>query len=986
MKRYSGNVREIVFLACVISGLVWCARANAAGFTVFDGRRVAAISYDPQAAVPIRKAASLLSHDLTRLTGRTPAVGAAFGDAGDGIIIGLAASPYIAKLLRQNGIGTTPIAGKWETYGRAVIPAPWDARKKALLIFGSDTRGTIWGVIDLTREMGVSPWEWWADVGIRRVSRISVDAGLRYSKEPSVKYRGFFINTGRLQIWAARTFDPAQRGIGPATYARVFELMWRLKANTLWPAMSDRDTAFNEVAANYDVARDYGIIRGSSHVEMLLRNNSHEWNAKTMGPYNWVTNKQRMIEYWQQAVARFGRYDNLYTVGLRGADDFPMEGANTPEQMARVVSDAIAAQRKILGETLHEPADEIPQVFTPYKEITAAYNTGHLELPADVILNWSDDNFGYMMQLDNPAERKRPGGAGVYYHATFWGAPAAYLWLGSTDPSLMWEEMTKAYHFDARRLWILNVGSIKPVEFLNDFFLAMAFDIDAFSKPASVQEYLRTWAGSTFGPQYRDRIAGIMWRYYKLAFDKNPELASFSTTFPESSVQVSRFDILDFGDENARRAAAYEALMEESAKLMAVMPADRKAAFYELVQYTVDTGGNLSLRQLALDKSVAYGLQHRASANQYGEEAAAAQERIAADTRRFNDAVAHGKWRGMITDYPHPLPNYEAPYIPHWTAPADARNCGVQVEGGGYFDDVGWWTPTLPSFHRELGDHSYYLDVFTEAPIDEGWSAESSAPWIRIDQRSGHFSEAGSFEQRILVSIDWAKAPRQGEGTVTVTCAAGKQPLPVHVRIAPPLRDEAASFIDSQGIVSMYAAHADVMSGRWNVLDGVGHTGADLQSDLDLAPVEMSDRAAFARAPRAVYRFATGIQDHDYSFPNYVIDDVATIKAIALPTFPITKGDRLRIAISLDGGAPKVLDFSIVYYGAKWRQNVLDNAAIVALHDVPIAPGSHTLTVTALDPGVTLDRFEIDFAGSSHAYGPVPETRVAAPGRRDQSL
>ena len=980
MLRCSGLAAGALALAALLTraGCV-----SAADFTVFDGRTVAAITYEPGAEIPIRKAAALLSHDLTQLTGRTPTVGPASGnggnadDAGNGIIVGLASSPYIAKLLKQNGIGTGPIAGRWETYGRAVVPAPWNRSKMALVIFSSDTRGTIWGVIDLTREMGVSAWEWWADVKIRRVDHVSVDAGLRYSKEPSVKYRGFFINTGRLQIWAAHTFDPARGGIGPKTYARVFELMWRLKANTLWPAMSDHDIAFNEIPANYDLARDYAIIRGSSHVEMLLRNNSHEWDPKTMGPYNWLTNQPRMIRYWEEAVQKFGRYDNLYTVGLRGADDFPMEGANTPEKMAQVVSAAIAAQRRILSETLHEPAAEIPQVFTPYKEIAAAYNTGHLAVPADVILNWSDDNFGYMMQLDDPAERGRPGGAGVYYHATFWGAPAAYLWLGSTDPSLMWEEMTKAYHFDARKLWILNVGSIKPVEFLTDFFLAMAFDEDAFRKPASVQAYLRDWAGRNFGPQYRDAISDIMWRYYKLAFDRNPELASFATTFPESSVRQSGFNILDFGDENARRAAAYQSIMAESAKLMAKVPPDRKAAFYELVQYTVDTGGNLSLRQLALDKSIAYGLQHRASANRYAAEAEAAQEQIAADTRRFNEVTANGKWRGMVTDYPHPLPGYEAPYVPHWQAPPDARKCGVQVEGGGYFDDVGWWTPTLPSFHRELGNHAYYLDVFTEAPVDEGWQAVPSAPWIRIDHRAGRFSRAAdSFERRILVSVDWARAPRQGEGTVTIQCSAGRQPLPVHVRIAPPLQGARASFIDSQGVVSMYAAHADVLSGAWNVLTGVGHTGADLQSNLDLEPVAMSDRAAFAKAPRAVYRFATGVQDHDYSFPNHVIDDVATIKAIALPTFPISKGDDLRIALSLDGGAPRVVDFRIVYYGAKWRQNVLDNAAVVAIHDVPIAPGNHTLTVTALDPGVTLDRFEIDFAGASPAYGPVPETRV----------
>ncbi|MDR3527375.1 MAG: glycosyl hydrolase 115 family protein [Rhizomicrobium sp.] len=962
------------FLFGCLGLLLATASASGAQMTLFDSQHMVSIRYDATGGAPLAKAAALLGHDLQALSGSKPRIGTA-EDGATAVIIGLASAPQIAALLKANHISTAPIEGKWESYGRAVVTLA--SHKRALVIFGSDIRGTIWGVIDLTREMGVSPWEWWADVKTRKVDRLAVSAALHYAKPPSVKYRAFFINSDNLRKWAAKSFDPEAGGIGPKTYARVFELMWRLKANTLWPAMNPKDPPFNSFAENYDLAKDYAIVRGSSHVEMLLRANSLEWDPKLRGPYNWLTNKAKMIEYWRESVEKFGGYENIYTVGLRGADDFPMQGADTPEKMADVLSDAIAEQRKILSEVLHKPADQIPQVFTPYKEITPAYNTGRIKLPEDIILNWSEDNFGYIMQLDNAAEQQRSGGAGVYYHATFWGAPAAYLWLGSTDPALMWEEMTKAYHFKARKLWVLNVGSIKPVEFLNEFFLAMAFDVDAFAKPESVQAYLRAWAGQNFGPQHQDAIAHIMGQYYKLAFDKNPELASFSTTFPESSVQQGKFNIVDFGDENARRAEAYKAIMAQAESVMAAMPEDRKAAFYELVQYTVDAGGAMSLRQLALDKSIAYGLQHRASANVYAQEAEAAQEKLTADTLRYNKVIENGKWNGEIKAYAHALPNYEAPAIPEWKAPADARNCAVQVEGGGYFDDEGWWTPTLPSFHRELGTHSYYLDIFTQAPVDEAWRAEPNAPWITLSANAGQFSVATKrFEQRLLVSVDWSKAPVKGEGLVTVYCAAGKQPLPVHVRIAPPLADKTASFIDSQGVVSLYASHADSLTGAWHVLSGVGHTGADLQADLDLQPVDVKDPTQMAKAPHAVYRFATGPQDRDYSFPNYVIDEITTIRAIALPSFPITKANRLRIALSLDGGTPRVLDYSIDYYGAKWRQNVLDNAAVVELHDVPLKPGSHTLTITALDPGVTLDRFEIVFAGASAAYSAIPETRV----------
>ena len=412
---------------------------------------------------------------------------------------------------------------------------------------------------------------------------------------------------------------------------------------------------------------------------MLLRNNALEWDPKTKGPYNWVKNKDRLKDYWRGAVEQWGQYDNLYTIGMRGADDFPMEGADSAEKMGDILRDVVTEQRNILTETLHKPADQIPQVFTPYKEVAAAYNTGRIDLPKDVTIIWPDDNYGYMLQLDDAKERQRPGGSGVYYHATFWGAPGNYLMLGSTDPNLMWEELRRAYHADARTVWMLNVGNIKPCEYLVDFFLAMAFDMDAFATPGSTQRYMRDWAAQTFGAEHGAQIADIMWRYYKLAFDRNPEFTGFTTTFPETPVQQGRFAITDFGDENARRADAYRSIMTQSKGLLASLPDDRKSAFFELVDYTINTGGNMSLQQLDLDKSLAYGLQRRASANRYAEDAQQAHQAIVDNVRRYNQATEGGKWNGIVTDYPQFLPNYLPPAIPHWTMPTDERRCGVQL-------------------------------------------------------------------------------------------------------------------------------------------------------------------------------------------------------------------------------------------------------------------------------------------------------------------
>jgi hypothetical protein len=407
----------------------------------------------------------------------------------------------------------------------------------------------------------------------------------------------------------------------------------------------------------------------------------------------------------------------------------------------------------------------------------------------------------------------------------------------------------------------------------------------------------------------------------------------------------------------------------------------------------------MNFQQLYLDKSILYGLQHRASANVYSEQSKLAYQAISAARDKYN-ALENGRWRGFVGMQGN-LPAYQAPYLPTWQPVKDEPRRGIQVEGGGYFNDRGFWFPTLPSFHRELRDRSYYLDVFNQLPTDGEWSATprpfdpvvatanrlpteaewnavAKAPWIKLDRTAGRFSARDKiFEQRLHVSVDWSKAPKEGEGLITIRTSTGTQPFDVHVRIAPEVADKSVSFIESQGVVSMHATHADVKIGNWRVVDGLGHTpDGVLQTDLDMAPVDPADAAALAKAPYAEYHFGTAPLDRNYHFPNYLLDYSATIRAIGLPVFPTTKDGRLRIAVSLDGAPPKVLDFSSEYYAATWRQNVMTNAAVVQMPDLPLQPGRHTLGVYVLDPGVTLDHFEVVFKGASPAYGPIPETRV----------
>lgn len=970
---------------CVLAYSALAVSTHAHEITLFDRTTTATVVYAVDGGAPIAKAAELLGHDLRALSGHDPLVSSTLDHVkGPAVIIGRVDAAMIAAILRTNKISTSQIGRKWETYGRAVVPAPWNPKEKALVIFGSDTRGTIWGVIDLTREMGVSPWEWWADVAIRRVDRIAVDASLHYSREPSVKYRGIFLNAGEhgMNPWVSKTFDPAQGNMGPRSYARIFELMWRLKANTIWPAMTKVDTPFNAILDNARTAAGYAIVRGSSHVEMLLRTNSREWDPATRGPYNWLLNRQEMIHYWTESVQKFGSYENLYTVGLRNMDDFPMQGVNTPEQMADVLHEVINGQRKILSDELHRPASEAPQVFTAYKEVLPAYDTGRIQLPPDITINWPDDNFGYIRRLSNTEERKRSGGSGIYYHDTFWGPPNAYMWLQSTHPALMWEEMTKAWQFDARQLWILNVGSIKPGEFLTQLFLAIAFDVPRFNTCSSVRVYMRDWAAENFGRQHADRVADLLWGYYQLAFERAPEFMGWTEVFPETAIRQTEFNAFDFGDENARRVEAYQQLVSAGNDLAATLTADRRDAFYQLVQYQMLGAAAINLRQLYLDKTILYGLQHRASANVYAQKAKEAQEKILTDARIYNEEMAGGKWRHMIDPLPKDLPIYETPHFPRWSDNGE-KKCGVQVEGGAFFDGSDWWTPDLPVFHPELKE-THFIDVFAEHALEGAWTATAAAPidafhqatldvakttpvpWIKLSKTAGRFSPADQhFEDRILVSIDWTAAPIGGAGEVIVTGPAFKQPIAVHVRLAQPNPAKNVSFIEADRIVSIYATHTDSLNGRWEVLDGLGHTGASLRTRLDMKSIDAMNEVEVRKAPSATYRFATS-----------TTDDRATLSAVALPTFPITTEHGVRLAVSIDNGPLHVLDFFAPEFSAAWREHALSNKAIQKVSDLRLAAGAHTLSVYALDPGVALDRFEVAFTGAPRAYGPVPETRV----------
>ncbi len=589
-------------------------------------------------------AAQGLADDLTAVTGKTPVIRQ--DDAATGrpqVWIGtLGHHPAIDRLVATRRLDVKALKGAWESFVIAVVDRPAPGVPRALVIVGSDRRGAAYGVYELSQAIGVSPWRWWADVAPPHRGQLYVAAGTRRFGPPSVRYRGIFLNDEDwgLQPWAAHTFEPETGNIGPKTYAKVFDLLLRLKANTLWPAMHPTTTAFNADPANAALADRYAIVMGSSHAEPMLRNNVGEWKdpAET---YNYATNPDGVLDYWRARVATNGGYENLYTLGMRGIHDSGMVGASDLAGRKALLEKIFADQRKLLAERGVAGA---PQVFTPYKEVLDVYRGG-LKVPDDVTLVWPDDNFGYVRQFPDAAERQRPGGSGVYYHLSYLGAPLSYIWLSTTPPALIQQQMGQAYDLGARRLWVANVGDLKPAEIDTELFLALAWDVDGF-RETGWRGFLDRWATREFGAADAPEIADLMTRWYALNFERKPEHLQW--WLPGQKPRMSDLSL----EAAATRLAAFDALTARVDALAVRLKPEQRDAFFELVAYPVK--GAAAANHRVFDAEAHDRLADRApgEARRRGALARAADAELTALTARYNGEIAGGKWRGLMAVEP----------------------------------------------------------------------------------------------------------------------------------------------------------------------------------------------------------------------------------------------------------------------------------------------------------------------------------------------
>ena len=691
-----------------------------AGTTVADK---AIILYDDQDAEVVQTVIDCLMSDLKAVTKKTfmkyktePT------SLKNPIIVGtIGQSSHIDQLIADGKLDVSDVEGKWEAFGMQTIDNPMEGVEKALVIFGSQPRATAYGMFELSRMAGVSPWIYWADVTPTTKTQLYVTPGRRIFGSPSVKFRGIFLNDEDfgLRPWAAKKMDTSLNNFGPKTYAAIMELLLRLRANTLWPAMHAGSRAFWFEKTNIPLIMKYDIYMGSSHCEQMLRDNEYEWGKtgdKFGGHGNddwvWKSNKDMIKRYWAERVGESRGKNAIYTLGMRGVHDTGINGYSSTAERVAALTEIIAYQRQLLADSIGDPTT-IPQIFIPYKEVLDCYNAG-LKVPEDVTLMWVDDNHGYIRQMPSPAEQARSGGNAIYYHISYWGTPASYLWLSTISPSLCSYELSKAYDQGIRDQWIINVGDIKPGEEELEFCMDLAWDINSWT-PERAYLYSRDWAARTFGEDVASDIHAIKMAYYRLGIAAKPE-----------HVQLCHFD--HSNAEIDARIAEYQDLYDKAVALRSRIPASLRNAYYELIEYPVCASTDQNIKLLRARQSFVYawaGQGEKALA--YAKEAQTAFEGIKTLTTKYNTGIAGGKWQGMM-DY---KPNNWSQHLMPAVATADdvATQQSSILQPDVYILSGGSYTSASASVKRinGLGVEGSTATVW---PLDmKAYTSTSSAPY-----------------------------------------------------------------------------------------------------------------------------------------------------------------------------------------------------------------------------------------------------------------
>ena len=613
--------------------LLVCSMVMAGPLTWFDGVNAVSYCVEGKAAPVVGIALEMFASDMQQVTGQR----AISSKEGTIRIYQLEGNKGMVNKLRKQGVPVDELMQKQDAFYLGVYGSQ-------IYVVGNNGRGCAYGVLELSRMAGVSPWVWWGDVVPERQTSLTIAEDYRNVQSPSVAYRGIFINDEDWSIrqWASKTFEPSAYGssIGPKTYKEIFKLLLRLRANAIWPAMHEGGTGFFTVKGNKEMADSCGILIGTSHCEPLLRNNVAEWNVKERGAYNYMTNRDAVKKYWIERLQEVRGSEELFTIGMRGIHDGSMEGVKTPEEKLNGLQQVIDDQRELIRQYYDKHVERVPQVFIPYKEVLEIMESG-LRVPDDVTLMWCDDNYGNLTRLPDTEQQQRQGGGGVYYHLSYWGRPHDHLWLTTTQPGLVYAEMKAAYDHNCRRIWIANVHDPKVAAYDLELFLDMAWNMDALSA-STLNAHLERWLCTQFGEQVGRQLLPVMQEYYHLSAIRRPEFMGWTQVeldkkkVPGGKSPVGDVDLTR--QEAADRLETFGRMKAVVDKCQLLVRPELRDAYFAHVVYPIYASAAMTRKIVAdsLESHLAY-------------------EEIQQLTARYN-ALGDGKWKGLMNAAPRQLP------------------------------------------------------------------------------------------------------------------------------------------------------------------------------------------------------------------------------------------------------------------------------------------------------------------------------------------
>ncbi len=999
-------------------------------FTLFKDGKVAQIYVSPDEPVQIRRVVTDLQRDIEMVTGVVPEIVSSLDKLSqNSIIIGSYDNAEIQKLIATNKINEAIGAkGMYDAFMLKAVANLVPNSRESLVVVGSDALGAVYGAYEISERIGVEPAYWWCDIPVKRQQEVVLKGVLELPQQPSVRYRGVFINDEEAMIqWSMRTHKHVNGGhVSTEIYKHVFEYLLRNRANLIWPGMIETGNYFfefkdeNGVAINPKNATEYGIYIGASHCEQMGRNNYDEWydwaaankgkyDADGVPEWDYSVNPKAIEAYWMERLVEAKNFNMVYTLGIRGVHDTPFLARKLKDQSleskVELVQNVINRQREMIKE-VYGSEDAVPQVFVPYEETGEIYNGESVDgsekcepmkIPEDVIIVYTEDNHGFARQFATEKERARKGGLGIYYHFCYQGSPAQYNWLSTTPFILQQEEYKKIYNGGAKKLWIVNVGDLKPSEFAQRYFFSFTNNAEKYSA-LPTREFVAKKSLNLFDIDNNRsvEVADILTNFYQFASAMRPEfLVPFGAAenwginkagqgnWGSMAPTFQYYSLFDFGDEAEGRIEYITALEHRAKAIFDTIDEEYRASYYHLVYYPIRSARLMYEKTIYYRKNRLYAVQGRmGSVNAYKALSERAEELIQEDLHYYNKVLAGGKWDGIMDPYAgyniiervfdiSGVPNtftYDSRYIAQQKSGIGAV-CEGQVNG----------SEEITLRYSSLENNSRFIDIFNREAKENKWSIESDKPFVKFSATEGSIDA----EQRILTSIDWAKTSN-GDNLATITVKGGDGKAVKSFKLNATkiaIKPEKSTYVEGCGFVvieaeNYTASNRGAGGSQWEETKNFGHSGSTMivRGDAKVSKDHIKNSATleykvyFTTAGTHygnIYRIPTLNEGHDKSCEVGIGVDSGEPQIIAG-----VRRKSQRITVEMLDGTKESLS---------WHRNVHAMIEKLPFKITIDKAGYHTIKIYQSDINIGVDRIVIctdeqSYAAHHRALTSAPES------------